>query len=164
MANVTETRVANKYFSVRITVEGMPAGSTLRQHLDAARGNVMRFFDQGLPFRIKVQCTWTVADRDGEPVDFPMHLTSRAMDVLNGAQSIGSWQELVDWLIRQQDTKQEVAESYDRVFSGVTRVVIHIPPGSRCWLRPRRSTWPTWSRRSRSWTRQTSRWGFTATM
>ena len=105
MANVTETRVANKYFSVRITVEGMQAGSTLRQRLDAARGNVMRFFDQGLPFKIKVQCTWTVANRDGESVDWPMHLKSRAMDVLDGAQSIGSWDELVGWLIRQEDIR-----------------------------------------------------------
>ena len=90
MANVTEARAANKYFSVRITVEGLPEGFTLEEHLEVASGNAMRFFDQGLPFKIKVQCTWNVAGRDGEAVDFPMHLTTRAMDVLNGAQSIGS--------------------------------------------------------------------------
>ena len=103
----------------------------MRQHLEAARPNVTRFFDKGLPFKIKVQCTWDVADREGNPVGYPMHLTSRAMDVLNGEQSLTSWGELVTWLIRQQDLRQEVAENYDRIFSGVKQVIIHIHPGQQ---------------------------------
>ena len=58
MADVTETRVANKYFSVRITVENLPPGSTLRDYLNATRGNVMRFFNQAALDQIRVCLRW----------------------------------------------------------------------------------------------------------
>ena len=132
MAYVTETPVASSYFSVRIFVEGIPAAmNTFRAHIEAARPNVMRFFDRGLPFKIETHCTWRLRDPD-EGYTGTMHLTSVAKDVLaDRRNSINSWDELVAWLEYEEDRKRKIAENSGKEFESVSQPIILVHPGQQ---------------------------------
>ena len=54
-----------RQFSVKIAVEGLPPElNTFLNHLNAARPNVMRFFNYGLPFKVKCHCLYYLRDPD----------------------------------------------------------------------------------------------------
>ena len=121
--------VPGEFFSVKITVEGLPPElNTFRNHLDAARPHVMRYFNIGMHFKVKSHCTWRLRDPD-EGQSGTINLTTIAVDVLNGMyNSINTWEELVAWLEHEEGRKKEIAENSQKEFESVVKLILLIHP------------------------------------
>ena len=128
--SVIPEHVPRSFFSVRYRVVDLPPQATHRDALALAMPYIMPFFERGMPFHVKVKCSWTLAEPDeGHLGTFHLNTAPKRVEPNVVNAEIRTPDQLMNWVDMKVDEKIERALNSNQRFERLFDMRVLIGPG-----------------------------------